>query len=135
MQITVAKACSGFIWSRRSKSGFRILPKRRWLPDGANKRRRGRVYSVASRMVSLLARGLDKLWAFRSRNNAVQHQPAPEFSKRSFRLCGTMLLQNGGTLIAKTGSMVDIITKDSTETMTVDEYNARQISAKANHDI
>lgn len=40
--------------------------------------------------------------------------------------CGTPYVHNGGTLIARTGNMIEIITRDGTETMTVDEYNARK---------
>ena len=46
------------------------------------------------------------------------------FLREPFR-CGTPILQSGGTLIAQTGDMIEIITRDSTETMTVDEYNSR----------
>ena len=40
--------------------------------------------------------------------------------------CGTPYLRNGGTLICQTGDMIKIITRESTETMTVAEYEARK---------
>jgi len=40
--------------------------------------------------------------------------------------CGTPHVQNGGTLIAKTGDIIEIITREGTETMTVAEYETRK---------
>ena len=40
--------------------------------------------------------------------------------------CGTMHLRNGGTLICQTGDIIEIVTREGTETMTVSEYEARK---------
>jgi hypothetical protein len=45
--------------------------------------------------------------------------------------CGWAVVQSGGTLIAQTGDMIKIITRESTETMTVAEYEARKAEREA----
>jgi hypothetical protein len=51
---------------------------------------------------------------------------AQEAFRREPFHCGTPYVHNGGTLIARTGNMIEIITRDGTETMTVDEYETRK---------
>jgi hypothetical protein len=45
--------------------------------------------------------------------------------------CGTPYLRNGGTLICQTDDMIEIVTREGTETMTVAEYEARKARAGA----
>jgi hypothetical protein len=83
-------------------------------------------------LIARLKAILGKPWRIKTLRPSNIPKPLGE---RHFTRCGTPHLQNGGTLIAQTGNMVEIITNDRTETMTVDEYNARQLSAKADNDI
>ena len=52
-------------------------------------------------------------------------ETAPPVQRTAMR-CGTPYLRNGGTLIYQTGDMIKIVTRESTETMTVAEYEARK---------
>ena len=45
--------------------------------------------------------------------------------------CGWAVVQSGGTLIAQTDDIIEIVTREGTETMTVDEYNARKATQQA----
>ncbi len=40
--------------------------------------------------------------------------------------CGTPYLRNGGTLVCQTDDIIEIVTREGTETMTVAEYEARK---------
>ena len=53
---------------------------------------------------------------------AIVARRKPKFSEF---VCGTPILRNGGTLIAQTDNMIEIITRDGRETMTLEEYNLR----------
>jgi hypothetical protein len=57
----------------------------------------------------------------RSRNRKIEQS----IDSKPFR-CGTPHLQNGGTLICQTGDIIEIVTREGTETMTVSEYEARK---------
>ncbi len=46
--------------------------------------------------------------------------------ERETMRCGWAIAQSGGTLIAQTDDMIEIITREGTETMTVPEYEARR---------
>jgi hypothetical protein len=46
--------------------------------------------------------------------------------ERETMRCGWAVVQSGGTLIAQTDDMIEIVTREGTETMTVAEYNARK---------
>jgi putative hemolysin len=46
--------------------------------------------------------------------------------QRETMRCGTPYLRNGGTLVCQTGDIIEIVTREGTETMTVDEYEARK---------
>ena len=56
----------------------------------------------------------------------AEKETAPPVQRETTR-CGTPDLRNGGTLIYQTGNMIKIVTLESTETMTVAEYEARKI--------
>ena len=77
----------------------------------------GAIILIAVTCVTLLAAYV--FW--RAIKSADKAQEA--FLREPFH-CGTPYVHNGGTLIARTGNMIEIITRDGTETMTVDEYNA-----------
>ncbi len=62
---------------------------------------------------------------------ALLKSPKPEKEsappvERHVTRCGTPYLRNGGTLICQTGDIIEIVTRESTETMTVAEYEARK---------
>ena len=46
--------------------------------------------------------------------------------QRETMRCGTLLLRNGGTLVCQTDGTIEFVTRQGTETMTVDEYEARK---------
>ena len=56
----------------------------------------------------------------------AEKETAPPVQSETTR-CGTPDLRNGGTLIYQTGNMIKIVTLESTETMTVAEYEAREV--------
>lgn len=62
---------------------------------------------------------------------ALFKSPKPEKEsappvKRHITRCGTPYLRNGGTLVCQTDDIIEIVTREGTETMTVDEYEARK---------
>ena len=62
---------------------------------------------------------------------ALLKSPKPEKEtaspvQRETMRCGTPYLRNGGTLICQTGDIIEIVTREGTETMTVDEYETRK---------
>ena len=51
--------------------------------------------------------------------------------ERETMRCGWAIAQSGGTLIAQTDDQIEIVTRESTETMTVAEYEARKAEREA----
>ena len=64
--------------------------------------------------------------AYATLKNSRKKQKAAEPVKPNNFRCGTPTLQNGGSLICHYGDFVEIVTREGTETLTVDEYNARK---------
>ena len=59
----------------------------------------------------------------KSKSNKSATTPLIE---RPVTLCGTMHLRSGGALICQTDDIIEIVTRQGTETMTVSEYEARK---------
>jgi hypothetical protein len=65
-----------------------------------------------------------KEWAC-GRPPKVRHKRERPVERETMR-CGWAVVQSGGTLIAQTDDMIEIVTREGTETMTVAEYEARK---------
>ena len=65
-----------------------------------------------------------KEWAS-GRPPKVRHITKPTSHRQPMR-CATPYLRNGGTIICQTGDIIEIVTREGTETMTVDEYEVRK---------
>jgi hypothetical protein len=54
-----------------------------------------------------------------------EKERAPPVKRHTMR-CGTPYLRNGGTLVCQTGDVIEIVTREGTETMTLGEYIQRK---------
>lgn len=78
--------------------------------------------------VILLAKKRLRLKNPAERFNNRDEEKSIQLAKSRPFVCGTPHLQNGGRLIIQTGNIIEIVSREGTQTMTIEEYESRQLN-------